>query len=181
MSARRNLSVSWRRARVRAAQAATYWQLEPAHLVQSFLEGQSERVARAAEDRLLDEIIDSLPPDAVVRAMQRLALFAHLPPIRKGLPTPTKPYERIQQYPNPPPKSAARPTPPVAGGIFGPPPGAQTLVLDATQTRRPQDSFERVLPIVSPRSKPSEIERKIKRANAERARKEAVLSARDGV
>ena len=48
---------------------------------------------------------------AVTRSMQRLALFAHLPPIRKHLPErPRKPFERIHPMPDPPPRSA-RPIP----------------------------------------------------------------------
>ena len=136
--------------------ASRYWGLEQSELVQGFLMGQPSQIAQRAEDKLLDGIVDALPADAVTRSMQRLALFTHLPPIRKGLSQPPRAFERIKQFPNPPPRSA-RYQPPVAGGVFGPPPEAHKAVLTATQTRAPQAP----LPTLSPRSQPRALERRI--------------------
>lgn len=141
--------------------AATYWSLNQPELVQAFLEAQPERVARLAEDKLLDGIVDSLPTDAVARSMQRLALFAHLPPVRARLPKAHRAFERIEQYPNPPPRSEARPHPKCAGGLFGPPPAERDVLLDGTEIHAPQDTWQHSLPSLSPRSKPQALERRI--------------------
>ena len=142
--------------------AERYWHVSQGELVQAFLEAQPQAVKEIAEDRLVDGLVDSLPVDAVARSMQRLALFAHLPPIRKELPTRSRPFSRIQQWPNPPPRSA-RYQPPVAGGVFGPPPEAHRPQLSTQETRAPQAP----LPDVSPRTLPKEIERRIAKSRKE--------------
>ena len=116
--------------------ASKHWGLARNELVQTFLQEQPQRIAALAEDKLLDGIVETLPADAVARSMQRLALFAHLPPIRSRLPIAPKPFERISQAPNPPPRSARR-GPAVAGGVFGPPPVADKPYMPAQETSAP--------------------------------------------
>ena len=91
-----------------------YWGLQQTELLQSLLRGlqqagadpASVRAAKLAEDKLVNGLVDTLPAETVAKSLQRLALYSHLPPIRSQLPKEKqKPYERIQQARNLPPRS----------------------------------------------------------------------------
>lgn len=85
------------------------------------------------EHRLLDSIMTLLPTETAARAMQRLALHAHLPPIRSRIPQTSKPFSRSkQQHP---------------GGLFGPKPTAGKALLFPQASHRSRPAS----PLASPR------------------------------
>ncbi len=129
-----------------ASGAEASWGLTQGELAHAFLSSQPERIASMQEHRMLNGIVEALPADAAARSMQRLALFAHLPPIRKGMPTTSKPYSRVPHG--------------TVGGVFGPPPLEGKPLISPTQTVPPP------LPIsnfrAAPTPKPAALERKLR-------------------
>ena len=131
---------------------ASVWGLRRTELVQAFLARQPRQIAAMAENRIVDGLVDTLRPDEVTRSMQRMSLYAHMPQIRKTLPEPPKkPFERIPQFPDDPPRSAR----PLPAGVFGPRPDKDThekAFLRATQTVNPREPGQpQPLPVLSPR------------------------------
>ena len=146
-----------------------YWGLQQTELLQSLLRGlqqagadpASVRAAKLAEDKLVNGLVDTLPAETVAKSLQRLALYSHLPPIRSQLPKEKqKPYERIQQARNLPPRSyRAVLQGPIAGGLFGPAPVNDKAFLPKQETQAPPGRQR--APELSPRvpRDPRELER----------------------
>ena len=82
---------------------------------------QPERIATTEEARIIDSLVEALPAASVVRSMQRMAIYAHLPPIRNCIPPPPrKPFRSLVPQP---PGGAPVPAPP-RSATHQPPPGA---------------------------------------------------------
>ena len=102
------------------------WELSEGELVQHFLSLQPQRLKGMGEAELLYALIELLPSESAARLLRHIALFTHLPPVRKQLHRPVVPY--------------ARAVPTQSGGVFGPTPPPGKPHLGATQRQSPREA-----------------------------------------